>query len=336
MIVKRILLWVIVGILVIGSAGCEKQAPDIDNDKVQITSTPTLEDSSDSNVADEKPPTKVVTDEESPVIEPEGVDSLDGFENQVKQAVTEGDNTAMVALMAEEFGFGLWQSEGYSRMPDEAVVELNNNFIGAGVSVFSSPPDLSYFLPDGDVLKVWDPSVNPVRAVFVSGWGATGNGEAFLILAEPESGTYQWAGLLFAPEGFVQDKALVSFEMQLMDAVTLGDFDTMAELMSDPFSFVFWRSEGYSKPVQDALAELQSDFLDDGFIDLAVPPDLSDDIPGDNVLNVWDPSANPVRALFTSGWGLDGEGEAYLIIVEPEDGNYRWAGLLYAYDGFTP
>lgn len=50
---------------------------------------------------------------------------------------------------------------------------------------------------------------------------------------------------------------------------------------------------------------------------------------------LFDDEASGVTVIGSSGWGLAGSGEGLLYIVE-EAGAYRWAGLVVAYEGFSP
>ena len=131
------------------------------------------------------------------------IDPLSAFEEKLKDSILTRDFELMPALMPESFGFALWRSEGYSQGRDQAVEDLKANYFNDEFEVkFATPPDLSSDLPDGDILRVWDPAANPISAIFTTGLGADGLGEAFLIIAEPEDLTFHWVGVIFAPQGF--------------------------------------------------------------------------------------------------------------------------------------
>jgi len=59
-------------------------------------------------------------------------------------------------------------------------------------------------------------------------------------------------------------------------------------------------------------------------------PDLSDVLASKPVLSLWDPQRNPVDAVFSTGWGQDSEDEAFLIIIQKQDGSYAWDGIILA------
>ena len=67
-------------------------------------------------------------------------------------------------------------------------------------------------------------------------------------------------------------------------------------------------------------------------------PDLSDILGVPSILSIWDPARNPVDALFSTGWGPEGQDEAFLIIIQKPDGSYAWDGIVLAsgsYGGFA-
>ena len=47
-----------------------------------------------------------------------------------------------------------------------------------------------------------------------------------------------------------------------------------------------------------------------------------------------DPSTS--QALFVSGWGLDGKGEAILYVTKGSDGKWYWNSVLIAPTSFAP
>jgi hypothetical protein len=109
--------------------------------------------------------------------------------------------------------------------------------------------------------------------------------------------------------------------------------------MDETFGFAFWGSEGYAASSEEAIEQIgQNYLLPDQTINFEVAePDLSDILGPQTILGVWDPARNPVDALFSTGWGQDGQDEAFLIIIQKPDGSYAWDGIVLAsgsYGGF--
>jgi hypothetical protein len=125
---------------------------------------------------------------------------------------------------------------------------------------------------------------------------------------------------------------LEAFESRLIDAVGSEDTAQMLALMDGTFSFAFWGSEGYESAPEEAVGQLQENYLSsDQAIDFAVePPDLSDVLGPQNILSVWNPDHNPVDAIFSTGWGAEGHDEAFLIIIQKPDSSFAWDGLILA------
>jgi len=56
---------------------------------------------------------------------------------------------------------------------------------------------------------------------------------------------------------------------------------------------------------------------------------------GANPYSIMGLEASTSLALFVSGWGLDGKGEAILYVTRPANGNLYWHGVLIAPGGFV-
>ncbi len=106
-----------------------------------------------------------------------------------------------------------WQSQGMSLTPDEAVQHLQRNYIGAGTILTPDPnKDLNALLGGSNPYSIMglDPSTS--LALFVSGWGLDGKGEAILYVTRVANGSLYWHGVLIAPTGFVSNSNPVSHE----------------------------------------------------------------------------------------------------------------------------
>jgi hypothetical protein len=141
------------------------------------------------------------------VIDEDG-DPVLAFEALLMQAIETHDLSTMQSLMGDTFALAFWQSEGLTISPGEAIEQLRLNYIQADSSFrFQEGPDLSPQLGGNDILSIWDPAVNPVRALYSLGWEPDDKGEAFLIIAQQPDGTLYWYGMLMTSPGFA-DRAV--------------------------------------------------------------------------------------------------------------------------------
>jgi hypothetical protein len=146
------------------------------------------------------------------------------------------------------------------------------------------------------------------------------------------------SSLALEEEGII---SLVKFEEFLKEAISTHDYDSLQELMDETFGFAFWRSEGYEVAPEEAIEQLQLSYLqtDNTIAFDDTLPDLSASLGEDkDIFSVWNPAANPVGALFSSGWGPDGASEAILIVGQSPEGIYAWDGIILAHGemgGFT-
>jgi len=135
-------------------------------------------------------------------------DSIPEFEALLIQVIETHDWDKMQSLMGDSFALAFWQSEGLTVSPAEAIEQLQVNYLLAGNTIrFQDGPDVSPQLGGRDILSIWDPAVNPVRAVYSLGWGMDGTGEAFLVIAQRPDGTVYWYATLMTPPGFA-DRAV--------------------------------------------------------------------------------------------------------------------------------
>jgi len=138
--------------------------------------------------------------------------------------------------------------------------------------------------------------------------------------------------LRFLAGSISPESTLTFFEKQLALALTSWDLDLMEVLMNEEFGFAFWGSEGYRVSPERAMEDLQNNNLPSELtisFEMAAP-DLSDVLASRPVLSLWDPQRNPVDAVFSTGWGQDSEDEAFLIIIQKQDGSYAWDGIILA------
>ena len=270
--------------------------------------------------------------------------TVETFGQMLEEAITTYNYDTLAQMMDDPFDFALWQSQGYSAPAAQAVNDLRHSYLPAGQQIVfgTPPPDLTAVLgPDKSILDIWDPAANAVSAIFTTGWGPDGTTEAFLIISMPEDGVVQWDGIVFAAGelgGFdgPHDGQVISteaFEQMLAEAITTHNYEWMAQLMDDPFGIALWQSQGYTVSATQAVEDLRQTYLPAGqqIVFGTPPPDLTAVLgPDKSILDIWDPAANAVSAIFTTGWGPDGTTEAFLIISVLDDGVVQWEGIIFA------
>jgi photosystem II stability/assembly factor-like uncharacterized protein len=110
---------------------------------------------------------------------------------------------AVKNMMGQTFGMGFWQSEGNSYSPDGAIQQLQTNYIGPSTQLVSNPSkDLNALLEGLNPYSIMGLDPTKSQALFVSGWGMDGKGEAILYVTKRPDGTYYFDSVLIAPTGF--------------------------------------------------------------------------------------------------------------------------------------
>jgi hypothetical protein len=130
-----------------------------------------------------------------------------------------------------------------------------------------------------------------------------------------------------------QTISLTEFEDLLIEAISTHNYDWIQQLMDETFGFAFWRSEGYEATPEEAIEQLHLNYLqpDQTITFEDTLPDLSASLGGNSdILSIWNPATNPIGAIFSTGWGPDGGGEAFLIVTESADGILAWDGIVLA------
>lgn len=280
----------------------------------------------------------------------------------LKAAIEAKDYTALEGMMTPSFGFGLIASEGLTLTPAEMVAQLQESYLGPGnVSVDLERDVASEVGPDYQNL------VNSyARSVYSSGWGDTQADSALLFLDEQGAWTgmlYMFEGLeeqLFAGAGTVADDtgeqppgddetgetpepvegavytALGPFQDDLLEGITTNrDYGLLQSLMGDPFTIGYWQSEGVTLSPPAAAQELQANLLPpEAFVSYTLTDDLTGLLGGQDPLSLFGPDVEAVRAIHSTGWGHDGEGEAIIVIARRPDNSYYWHGIIFAGAGF--
>lgn len=109
---------------------------------------------------------------------------------------------AAKVLMGQTFSVGFWQSEGLSLTPDQAVQQLQGYILPSTVLVPDASKDLNSLLGGLNPYTIMNLDPSKSLALFVSGVGSNGSGEAILYVTQRLDARYYWYGLLIAPTGF--------------------------------------------------------------------------------------------------------------------------------------
>jgi LysM repeat protein len=120
------------------------------------------------------------------------------------------------------------------------------------------------------------------------------------------------------------DAAIVA----LKRALEAEDFAAIAPLLGEPWTLGFYRSEGMALTAGETVRQLRQNFLGPGdvFVDLSVDARrlLGDDLAF---------ASDITHVVFSTGWGPDAADDALLLLAIDDEGQTRWTGMLYIYDG---
>ena len=107
-------------------------------------------------------------------------------------------------MMDQSFGFAFWGSQGYAATPDVAIETLRNNYLGSTPLSPNPYRDLNALLDGMDPYAIMNLDPAKSQALFVSGWGLDGKGEAILYMTRRADNSIYWHSVLIAPTGFQQ------------------------------------------------------------------------------------------------------------------------------------
>lgn len=127
---------------------------------------------------------------------------------------------------------------------------------------------------------------------------------------------------------------LVSFQSALVDALSAPerDYAYLQTFMGESFEIMIWWGNAEQMSPGDAALALQNTFLPPANqIGFALDADIATLI-GSNPYELY-PAG--VGFLLSQGWGASEGDEALLVYGQDASGNYYWASILYANDGFA-
>jgi hypothetical protein len=115
--------------------------------------------------------------------------------------------------MGASFSMAFWQSQGISLTPDDAIQQLQLNYISAATILVPDPnKDLNTLLGGLNPYSIMGLDASNSLALFVSGWGLDGRAEAILYISKRTDGSLYWHGVLIAPTQFVSSSNPISHE----------------------------------------------------------------------------------------------------------------------------
>ena len=123
------------------------------------------------------------------------------------QSIVNGLNArnfdAMRAMMDQSFTFAYWESQGFASTPEQAIENLRNSNLSATPLTPDAAKDLHVLLGGFNPYTVMGLDPSRSQALFVSGWGTDGTGEAILYATRRADGSLYWYGVLIAPYKFI-------------------------------------------------------------------------------------------------------------------------------------
>ncbi len=177
-----------------------------------------------------------------PTNTPNGPQDFNTFQQSIVDALNTRDFVLAKSRMGQSFGFGFWQSQGTSNTPDLAVQQLQNNYIGPNTHLTPDPgKDLVTLLGGLNPYQIMGLDTSTSQALFVSGWGLDGKGEAILYVTRDPNGNLYWNSVLIAPTGFAPaisandfcaDARIPVLIEQLKGSVNQSNGDMFAALIS--------------------------------------------------------------------------------------------------------
>ncbi|HJS17134.1 MAG TPA: NBR1-Ig-like domain-containing protein [Anaerolineales bacterium] len=127
------------------------------------------------------------------------------------------------------------------------------------------------------------------------------------------------------------------YAQTIVNTLSAKDFNGAKSLMDQSFAMAFWQSQGTSLTPDEAVQQLQLNYIGPSTVLVPDPnEDLTALLGGSNPYSIMGLDSSNSRALFVSGWGLDGKGEAILYVTKRADGSLYWHSVLIAPTGFAP
>ncbi|MEP0807442.1 MAG: SH3 domain-containing protein, partial [Chloroflexota bacterium] len=125
-----------------------------------------------------------------------------------------------------------------------------------------------------------------------------------------------------------------AFAQTIVNALNARNFSALPPLMNETFTFAYWQSQGAVYQSETAIESLRTSHIGGTLVPDAAK-DLTALLGGSNPYSVMGLDPAKSKALYVSGWGLDGRMEAILYVTQRADGSLYWHSVLIAPFGFS-
>lgn len=203
-----------VSLLLVASCTAESE-PSVAGDST--TAAPTTEPAPITEIEPTPEPTAAVVEKiEETAVSPEHTieDPLVVFFDTLDSTLLHRDFDLLLSLMSDPVGFGNYRSE-WQQLSLVEIRPLLENLLLAGANLQFSPAatDLPAMLDGQNPYNMLGPDVMVAAVWHTTGWGAEGQDEAILFVAETADGLYALKAILYAPNGFLPESA----ELPILD-----------------------------------------------------------------------------------------------------------------------
>jgi photosystem II stability/assembly factor-like uncharacterized protein len=127
----------------------------------------------------------------------------------------------------------------------------------------------------------------------------------------------------------------LTFAQSVVSTLNARAFESLPPMMDGTFTFAYWQSQGTVYQSETAIEYLRTSHI--GVTPLVSNPakDLTALLGGANPYSIMGLDPAKSKALYVSGWGLDGKIEAILYVTQRADGSLYWHSVLIAPYGFS-
>jgi len=181
--------------------------------------------------------------------------------------------------------------------------------------------------------------IGETTAVFFSSYSnpVTAMVDATNLIAESDENNNSQSEMVPIPTPPLPCIAPADLAQTIVDTLNAKDFAAARSKMRISFMMAFWQSQGTSYTPDLAIEQLQLNYIGPSTVLVSNPnKDLTALLGGSNPYTIMGLDPSNSLALFVSGWGLDGKGEAILYVTWPANGNPYWHSVLIAPGGFAP
>lgn len=278
--------------------------------------------------------------------------SLENAEQEVVRLLSNQDYAPLAqGILSDPFSIGYWMSEGAGFSADELVDELATRLTPGNAAPFTITFDLAQFPIAEDGFE-WIDMFGPdsVSVAYSTGWGEDGTHEAMLYFKQDDCGGYMWYRMMYSwigfepitsnpspsPSGCPSYVSVLDFEENLIAVLnTRNTQPLVGGMVNDPFSIGYYQSEGVSLTSDQLMQALSEAFLPPSNTTPFYATYDSSMFPPDGGYPWFDYlGPDTIEVIYTTGWGADGSGEAFLYLKQNECGNVVWFGMLYSLIGF--